>query len=343
MTETHPLDTLTVIRYAAKTRNGKAKVFTNPITFLAEAPAGGIVAERAGIDLLGAHTTLIDDFGLTAASADSGGGIWTMSIDGTGENGSILFDLENNWEPDTVLFSGLTGAFEIQDDMISLTGINGTGTIQILTNGVPRPPPPAVPCDSIDQFVARCVGGNTLLARVVIQNSSAYVGEQVVFLIDSVEYPTTLKLKGLNTIGKVTVAVQDTVAHTVSLIDPAGCFEPVTVICSAGRLDNNATGNITGLPDVTALERNYPNPFNAQTVIRFQLATDSSVRLRLYDILGREVAVLAQGDYPAGYHSVRWDGGSTPTGVYFYRIEARSLDPESAEHFVQTRSLMLVK
>ena len=75
------------------------------------------------------------------------------------------------------------------------------------------------------------------------------------------------------------------------------------------------------------LERNYPNPFNPSTTIRYSLPARSRVRLSVYDVAGREVAVIEDGVRAAGPHVVQWDGtdhkGLPPsTGVYFVRLDA---------------------
>jgi beta-galactosidase len=78
----------------------------------------------------------------------------------------------------------------------------------------------------------------------------------------------------------------------------------------------------TAIPLTFMLEQNYPNPFNPRTVISGQWTTDSRVRLAVYDLLGREVAVLANGRYPAGKHTFTFDGTNLASGVYFYRLTA---------------------
>ena len=73
---------------------------------------------------------------------------------------------------------------------------------------------------------------------------------------------------------------------------------------------------------VTALHPNYPNPFAHRTTVRFSLAAAGPVRLALYDVLGRQVAVLAEGDHAAGPHAVAVDAGGLASGVYLYRLDA---------------------
>lgn len=88
-------------------------------------------------------------------------------------------------------------------------------------------------------------------------------------------------------------------------------------------------------PDGYALYQNYPNPFNPATSIAFDLPTAVQVSLRVYDITGREVATPADDVYPAGHHELAFDGGSLPSGVYFYRLQAGS--------FTECRKMVLLK
>lgn len=84
------------------------------------------------------------------------------------------------------------------------------------------------------------------------------------------------------------------------------------------------------------LYQNYPNPFNPSTVITFSLSETGQVSLKLFDMLGSEIAVLAQGIYSAGRHTVALNAESLSAGVYYYRLSDGSGN-------VMTRKLMLVK
>jgi hypothetical protein len=95
-----------------------------------------------------------------------------------------------------------------------------------------------------------------------------------------------------------------------------------------------------GVPDVFALNQNYPNPFNPSTRIDFSLASDSKVTLKIYDLLGQEVATLLNSNLVAGVHYVNFDAAGVNSGVYFYRIEATGVN---GNNFVDVKKMILTK
>jgi len=93
-------------------------------------------------------------------------------------------------------------------------------------------------------------------------------------------------------------------------------------------------------PESYTLSQNYPNPFNPTTQIKFTLPVDSRVDLKIYDILGREVATLMSDELKAGYYTTEWNGRNNSgvmvsSGIYIYRIVAGK--------FVQTKKMMMLK
>ena len=89
------------------------------------------------------------------------------------------------------------------------------------------------------------------------------------------------------------------------------------------------------LPEESVLMQNYPNPFNPSTNISYLLKSTGKVRLSVYDILGREVAVLANEIQTAGAHEVTFSANGLSSGVYFYRINAGT--------FTQSKQMILIK
>jgi hypothetical protein len=89
------------------------------------------------------------------------------------------------------------------------------------------------------------------------------------------------------------------------------------------------------LPTQYALNQNYPNPFNPNTTINYHLPTQSNVTLKVYDVLGREVATLVNGVEEPGYKLVTLDASRLSSGVYYYRLQAGN--------YVETKKLVLLK
>ncbi len=79
-------------------------------------------------------------------------------------------------------------------------------------------------------------------------------------------------------------------------------------------------------PETFELFQNYPNPFNPTTVISYQLSVASKVSLRVYNMIGQEVATLVDGEQTAGYHQETLDAHSVASGIYVYQLSATSAE-----------------
>ena len=97
------------------------------------------------------------------------------------------------------------------------------------------------------------------------------------------------------------------------------------------------------LPTAFSLSQNYPNPFNPSTTIRYEVPVESKVTLTIFDMLGRRVQTLFEGQVKAGAYTERWNASSLASGSYFYRIDAREVIPGSGRRFSETRRLVLLK
>ncbi|MBM4168725.1 MAG: T9SS type A sorting domain-containing protein [Ignavibacteria bacterium] len=89
------------------------------------------------------------------------------------------------------------------------------------------------------------------------------------------------------------------------------------------------------VPTRFSLSQNYPNPFNPSTTIEFGLPQTTRISLTVFDLVGRGIATLAEGEYQAGVHRVTWNTKNLPSGVYFYRFSGGGI--------VQLKRMMLVK
>ena len=110
-------------------------------------------------------------------------------------------------------------------------------------------------------------------------------------------------------------------------------FVPNDNIVSA--LNKVANTEVQEIPDTYSLMQNYPNPFNPSTRIKFALPQSAHVILKVYDILGKEVASLIDDKMDAGYHDVEFNASDLASGMYIYRL--------TADHFVNTKKMLLIK
>jgi hypothetical protein len=104
----------------------------------------------------------------------------------------------------------------------------------------------------------------------------------------------------------------------------------------------NPTGNVTGIENISSelpeefnLDQNYPNPFNPSTSIQYAINNKQFVALKVYDLLGREVATLVDEYKSAGTYEVKFDAAQISSGIYFYKLQAGS--------FISTKKMILIK
>jgi len=112
----------------------------------------------------------------------------------------------------------------------------------------------------------------------------------------------------------------------------------------SGMIAKTTTGGIVSIANSELtlnkynLFQNYPNPFNPSTKIKFelsQLADNSSVKIIVYDILGKEIETLMERNLSAGIYEVNWDASRYAGGIYFYSIVTES--------FIETKKMILIK
>ncbi|OQY71880.1 MAG: hypothetical protein B6D44_11155 [Ignavibacteriales bacterium UTCHB2] len=104
------------------------------------------------------------------------------------------------------------------------------------------------------------------------------------------------------------------------------------------------TENIKDITNEFLLEQNYPNPFNPSTTLSFNLPHPSFVTIKLYDVLGREIENIIEDYYDAGYHFLLY----TPnyllaSGVYFYQMRAEDISTGSANTYIYTKKMILIR
>jgi hypothetical protein len=128
--------------------------------------------------------------------------------------------------------------------------------------------------------------------------------------------------------------------YAVSFVDPSHG----TIVGEGGAiLSTSLPGSVVAVDDGNeyggttsfSLSQNYPNPFNPTTAISYQLSAASFVELKIFDILGREIATLVKEKLSLGLHKTVWNAVNFPSGVYFYRLQT--------DGKCLTRKLLLVK
>jgi ligand-binding sensor domain-containing protein len=106
-------------------------------------------------------------------------------------------------------------------------------------------------------------------------------------------------------------------------------MRPLSEMITAVKYDQS------NLPISYSMQQNYPNPFNPSTMINYSVPKSGLVTIKVYDILGREIATLVNGEKPTGNYNVEFNASRLSSGIYFYRMQAGN--------FVETKKLLLLK
>ncbi|MEK7264382.1 MAG: T9SS type A sorting domain-containing protein, partial [Bacteroidota bacterium] len=166
------------------------------------------------------------------------------------------------------------------------------------------------------------------ITNVLVDANKAFNDPRPLTVADTVE--------GIQSYGpKTTIKIKATI--TVDESNPAYFIRDVQP-----PPRNFSASTAVKLPEVYTLEQNYPNPFNPTTAIEFYLPEDAIVSLKIYNVLGQEVAtVLNKEFYEAGNDLVEFDASKFSSGVYFYRFNAKGLDTET--DFSSVKKMILMK
>jgi hypothetical protein len=121
----------------------------------------------------------------------------------------------------------------------------------------------------------------------------------------------------------------------VGMLPPSGIGSTLMFIRGLTTGPTSVSPNESEIPTGFRLEQNYPNPFNPSTTITYRVTKAGQVLLRVFNVIGKEVATLANGMRAVGQYDVKFDAMSLPSGVYFYRLESGDL--------TETRRMVLLK
>ena len=181
--------------------------------------------------------------------------------------------------------------------------------------------------------------GNTI--ELTVANTSKITTQAVNVSVSKA--PSWVKFDSTKQTIKMLVASAEqatTFSFAVDKSAPVGKVQTLTFSITANN--QTWTKNIAikvAAPQTYTLFQNYPNPYNPTTIISYELSKDSRVSLKIYDILGREVMMLADEQQPAGYYQKTLNAQRLASGVYFYRLIAT--DDQNNHHIFQKKMLML--
>ena len=158
---------------------------------------------------------------------------------------------------------------------------------------------------------------------------------QVANLLNQNSYTTTSWSNLTAALTSATTAMSQNYSVTVSADAALGNAKD-SLLAALNNLTVTGVNTTNGNnPKIFALNQNYPNPFNPSTTIAFSIQSKSFVSLKLYDVLGREVATLVSEELQAGTYMRQWNAIDIQSGVYFYRLQAGS--------FQSTKKAILLK
>ncbi len=171
-------------------------------------------------------------------------------------------------------------------------------------------------------------GNHWLVVSAIVTSAQGSAVDSVVLIRtpgDSL-WGAFIRAPGANGRYNISVRTSDVTSGTYRRLPNVAWF--IAIVTDIDELAEN-------LPQVFGLQQNYPNPFNPSTTIKYQLPAKSHVTLKVYDVLGREVATLANNLEEPGYKAVQWDARSVASGVYLYRLQAGA--------FVQTSKMCVIR
>ncbi len=223
-----------------------------------------------------------------------------------------------------------SGTYAAQGIVTSLVGVTIPPTLSVLFPWTTRS------ATFSGYYKYSPVGGDTLMIAAVLAGSSTAVAAGIMktTVAKSAYTQFSITLQYLNSAtpdsGGVYFAI---IPATGSTLAHAGSTFKIDDIAFAGATGVESAVGQT--PKSYTLHQNYPNPFNPTTLINYELPIASQVNLKVYDVLGREVATLVDGREDAGVHQVKFDASRLTSGIYFYQLQAGT--------FVASRKLVLLR
>ena len=153
----------------------------------------------------------------------------------------------------------------------------------------------------------------------------------------------TFKSANTKSSGTITFTVTDVVKDGWTYDRAANFADPASGSISSPLGKQTAENDESAIPDNYALFNNYPNPFNPSTKIKYSIPEETYVMLKVYDVLGKEIASLVNQNQQPGYYEIEFDASNLSNDVYFYVLRAGDPESSSGQVFVETKKMVLLK
>jgi photosystem II stability/assembly factor-like uncharacterized protein len=253
----------------------------------------GTLNHLVDIDFVDASTAYIAGWYGTILKSTDGGESWYSQISSTSEwlNGMHWIDANRGW------VVGTEGTI--------LHTENGGGSMKV---------PPRI--QRLTDLVLMDGSSHEILLDSCV--TAGVDPDQLAWRVSSSDIHVAVELED----NRVTISSsgwQGTATVEFKVIDPDGAFDVQGIMVTVQSV--SLVNGQAGTPGSFALRQNFPNPFNAKTRIAFQLPIRSRVRFTVYNTLGRQIAVLADGEREPGTHELAWDASPWPSGLYLGRLE----------------------
>ncbi len=220
-------------------------------------------------------------------------------------------------------FDGNWGAFPFTNSGLIYVSDQNTGLSVVEFNGRKAA---RVQGTVLDSQAGTAIAGATITVSGDRKNyQTDNLGKYKLGFVEPDEYTISFRKSGF-----------DTVEVTVTLAEGDNLQEEISLT----SLTTAVEGDISSTPESYLLAQNFPNPFNAGTTIRFAIPEQARVTLRIYDLLGTEIATLVDGVQQQGEHRLNWSGKDAagrvvPSGIYFYELKTDKFKQSHKMLFVQ--------
>lgn len=344
--------------------NEVPSAITEQVMSLTENEAIGTVAASlttTDVDAGDSHT-----YALVAGAGDTDNALFSISGSDLVVNGTLNWEAQQTYSVRVATYD--QGNLSVEKVIsISITDINDAPTASVLTKSTTSGSTVTYSTREFSSVFADEDAGDALtsiridalpqVGTLYLKTNTLQVGDVVMFSeLSDIRYQAVPVYTGTDNFmwspndGTAFADAPATATINISLSRVAGNSVTVNQLNMGSLMDNmGSTGGVvrtaseesyTGVEELVKLElSSYPNPFSASTNIRFTLANDQRVEVEVYDMLGRNIKQLADGEFAQGEHTINWNADKLEQGKYFIRLIVKDMDGK----VVDTKTTTVVK